>query len=182
MGGGRFLEITFDSLDPGTLRKTGDAVKNVKRAFPHLHLGCGTVLTVPMVEAAADAGVEFIVSPATSEAVIEAAHRRGLAAIPGAFTPNEIQNACELGADLVKLFPILPGGEEYVKTVMSPLSHIPFIVTGGVNPSTVRSMLDTGAVAVGAGASVFPPEMVARGDMDGILKRVELHLKEIVHG
>ncbi len=181
-GGGEFLEITFDPSDSETLRRTGDAVRAVKRSFPRLHVGCGTVLNISMTDAAADAGAEFIVSPAASEAVIKAAHRREISAIPGAYTPNEILNAYGSGADLVKLFPVLPGGERYVKTVMSPLSHIPFLVTGGVVLSTVRSMLDTGAAAVGAGASVFLPELVERGDADGISGLVSAFLKEIAHG
>ena len=110
-GGGEFLEITFDPSDSETLRRTGDAVRAVKRSFPRLHVGCGTVLNISMTDAAADAGAEFIVSPAASEAVIKAAHRREISAIPGAYTPNEILNAYGSGADLVKLFPVLPGGE-----------------------------------------------------------------------
>lgn len=180
--GGKFLEVTFDPSDSGTLRHTGDAIRELRREFPHLCIGAGTVLNVPMAEAAADAGAEFLVSPACSPAVIETAHRRGAAAIPGAFTPDEILRAWEAGADLVKLFPILPGQEQYVKTVMAPLSHIPFIVTGGVMPETLRSMLATGAVAVGAGASVFPQIPVERRDRTALALQIELHFREIVHG
>ena len=174
--GGKFLEVTFDPSDSETLRRTGDAIRAIRREFPLLHVGAGTVLNVPMAEAAADAGAEFLVSPACSPAVIEAA------AIPGAYTPNEILHAWEAGADLVKLFPILPGQEQYVRTVMSPLSHIPFLVTGGVTPETLRSMLATGADAVGAGASVFPPILVERRDRTALARQIELHLREIVHG
>lgn len=180
--GGKFLEVTFDPSDSGTLRHTGDAIRELRREFPHLCIGAGTVLNVPMAEAAADAGAEFLVSPACSPAVIETAHRRGAAAVPGAFTPNEILRAWEAGADLVKLFPILPGQEQYVKTVMAPLAHIPFIVTGGVMPETLRSMLATGAVAVGAGASVFPQIPVERRDRTALARQIELHFREIVHG
>ena len=180
--GGKFLEVTFDPSGSGTLRHTGDAIRELRREFPHLCIGAGTVLNVPMAEAAADAGAEFLVSPACSPAVIETAHRRGAAAIPGAFTPDEILRAWEAGADLVKLFPILPGQEQYVKTVMAPLSHIPFIVTGGVMPETLRSMLATGAVAVGAGASVFPQIPVERRDRTALARQIELHFREIVHG
>ena len=177
--GGEFLELTFDPADHDTLEKTGKALRKLRQAFPTLHLGAGTVLNTPMAEAAADSGAEFLVSPTTSPAVIETAHRRGLIAIPGAFTPNEILHAYESGADFVKLFPILPGGEQYVKTVMSPLAHIPFLVTGGIHPGNVRSMLETGAAAIGAGASLFPPERVNQNDWRGIAQTIRLHWKEI---
>lgn len=177
--GGKFLELTFDPADPATLRTTGNAIRELRKNFPTLHIGAGTVLTSSMAETAAEAGAEFLVSPATSRNVIETARKHGIAAIPGAFTPNEILAAWEAGADLVKLFPILPGGEQYVKTVMAPLAHIPFLVTGGVNPSTARSMLETGAVAIGAGASLFPPDQVARNEWSAIGRQIELLFREI---
>ena len=108
--GGEVLEITFDPADPDTLRKTRRALRKIRRTVPHLHLGAGTVLNVAMAEAATDSGAEFLVSPGTSPAIIEIAHKQGVAAIPGAYTPNEILHAYESGADLVKLFPILPEG------------------------------------------------------------------------
>ena len=74
--GGKFLEITFDPSDSETLRHTGGAIRALRQEFPQLHIGAGTVLNVPMAEAAADAGAEFLVSPACSPAVIETAHRR----------------------------------------------------------------------------------------------------------
>ena len=177
--GGDVLEITFDPADPDTLRKTRRALRKIRRTVPHLHLGAGTVLNVAMAEAATDSGAEFLVSPGTSPAIIEIAHKQGVAAIPGAYTPNELLHAYESGADLVKLFPILPGGELYVRTVMSPLAHIPFLVTGGIHPGNVRSMLETGATAVGAGASLFPPEQVERNNWRGIAQTIRLHWKEI---
>ncbi len=177
--GGKFLEVTFDPADPEALRKTGAAIRKIREAFPAMHVGAGTVLNVRMVEAAADAGAEFLLAPTVSQSVIETARKHGMATMPGAYSPNEIYSAWEFGADLVKLFPILPGGELYVKTVMAPLAHIPFIVTGGVNPSTVRSMLATGAVALGAGTSLFPADLVARNDWPGIAKQIGLHFKEI---
>lgn len=179
--GVKVLELTFDPSDPETLRNTGRMLSAVRNALPEMAVGCGTVLNTGMLKAAADAGAEFAVSPVTDAKVIEAAHRAGIAAIPGAYTPNEVMTAYEAGADLVKIFPVLPGEENYVKVIMSPLSHIPFIVTGGVTPDTIGAMLGTGAVAVAAGASILRGDLAEAGDFAAIAELARKHL-EVIHG
>ena len=174
-----FLEITFDPSDPGTLDDTAAKRAAVRREHTRLHLGCGTVLTVELADAAARAGAEFLVAPNTNRAVIDRAHEHKLPMIPGALTPTEIAAAYDAGADLVKIFPVAPGDENYVKNVMSPLSHIPFIVTGGVNPDTIRSMLATGAVAVAAGATILRSDLVAAGNYAEITALARKHLENI---
>ena len=175
----RFLEITFDPSDPETLRDTAEKMKLVRRAFPELHLGCGTVLSEAMAETAAGSGAEFCAAPNTRKSVIDCCRRNQVAVFPGAYTPSEIADAYELGADAVKIFPIQPGEEKYVKNVMSPLSHIPFLVTGGVNPDTIHAMLSTGALAVAAGASIITAEALASNDYDKIAELARLHLERI---
>ena len=174
-----FLEITFDPSDADTLADTAAKVRAVRAALPRMHVGCGTVLNVEMADAAAEAGAEYLVAPNTKPAVIERAHEHGLPMIPGAYTPTEIADAYDLGADLVKIFPVPPGAESYVKNVMSPLSHIPFIVTGGVNPRTIRAMLDTGAVAVAAGATILRPDLVATGNYAAMTDLARQHLENM---
>lgn len=175
----RFIEITFDPSDPETLRDTAEKMNQVHQAFPEMHLGCGTVLTDAMAETAAKAGAEYCLAPNTRKSVIDCCHRHQIPVFPGAYTPCEIADAWEMGADAVKIFPVRPGEEKYVTNVMSPLSHIPFLVTGGVNPETIHAMLATGAVAVAAGASVVPPDALAADDYDKITESARRHLERI---
>ena len=174
-----FIEITFDPSDPETLADTAAKVRAVREALPRMHVGCGTVLNVEMADAAADAGAEYLVAPNTKPAVIERAHVHKLPMIPGAYTPTEIADAYDLGADLVKIFPVPPGAESYVKNVMSPLSHIPFILTGGVNPDTIHSMLATGAAAVAAGATILRTDLVAAGNYAEMTALARKHLENM---
>ena len=174
-----FLEITFDPSDAETLADTAAKVRAVREALPGMRVGCGTVLNVEMADAAAEAGAEYLVAPNTKQAVIERAHEHELPMIPGAYTPTEIAAAYDMGADLVKIFPVPPGAESYVKNVMSPLSHIPFIVTGGVNPQTIRAMLGTGAVAVAAGATILRPDLVAAGNYAAMADLARQHLENM---
>ena len=175
----RFLEITFDPSDPDTLQDTAQKVLMVREAFPEMHLGCGTVLSEAMAETAVKAGAEFCLAPNTRKSVIDCCRRHHIAVFPGAYTPSEIADAWEMGADAVKIFPVQPGEEKYVTNVMSPLSHIPFLVTGGVNPETIHAMLSTGALAVAAGASVIPADALAADDYGKITGLARKHLERI---
>ena len=175
----RFAEITFDPSDPDTLRDTARKLALVREAFPEMHSGCGTVLTEAMAETAARAGAEYCLAPNTRKSVIDCCRRHQILVFPGAYTPCEIADAWEMGADAVKIFPVQSGEEKYVTNVMTPLSHIPFLVTGGVNPETIRAMLATGALAVAAGASVVPADAVEACDYDRITELARRHLERI---
>ena len=175
----RFLEITFDPSDPDTLQDTAKKLHLVRKSFPEMHLGCGTVLSEAMAETAAEAGAEFCLAPNTRKSVIDCCRKHHIAAFPGAYTPCEIADAWEMGADAVKIFPVQPGEEKYVTNVMSPLSHIPFLVTGGVNPETIHAMLSTGALAVAAGASIVSAAVLAADDYGKITELARKHLERI---
>ena len=179
-GGIRIFEETFDPSKPEEAEKTGNVIRQIRDAFgPEVCVGCGTAVDVRYAEIAWRAGAEFVVSPCTDPAVIRFTKEKGMISIPGAYTPTEIQNAYNLGADIVKIFPILPDGLPYLKNVISPLSHIPFMVTGGINPTTVRGFLDTGAVAVAAGATIATRDLVLAGDFDTIRTNAKNHIDEI---
>ena len=76
-----------------------------------------------------------------------------------------------MGADIVKLFPVLPEWVNYVKVVHSPLPHIPLLVTGGVTTANAGAILQAGASAVAAGASLVSPELVREKNWKEISRR-----------
>jgi len=179
-GGIRIFEVTFDPAKDTTCLETGSMIRQLREHFgPKVSVGAGTVLNVSFAEAAYESGAEFIVAPNTDSAVIAYTKSKGLLSVPGAYTPSEIVNAYALGADIVKIFPILPDGEAYLKNIISPLSHIPFMVTGGINPNTVEKFLATGAVAVAAGATIVTRELAEAEDYDTIRANAESHIRHI---
>ena len=179
-GGIRIFEITFDPSRDATKEETGGIIRQLRQHFgKDVSVGAGTVLSVDFAQAAYEAGAEFIVAPNTNPAVIAYTKKMGMLSIPGAYTPTEIMNAYELGADIVKIFPILPDAEAYLKNVTSPLSHIPFMITGGINPNTIEKFLATGPVAVAAGATIVTKELVEKGDFETIYQNALAHTQKI---
>ncbi|MBR2466717.1 MAG: bifunctional 4-hydroxy-2-oxoglutarate aldolase/2-dehydro-3-deoxy-phosphogluconate aldolase [Clostridia bacterium] len=175
-GGVRIFEITFNPSSETTKEDTVGIIRAVKDELgDEISVGAGTVINLDYAKAAYEAGAEFIVSPCTKEDVIGYSKEKGMLSIPGAYTPTEIVNAYDMGADIVKVFPVLPSEVPYLKNVMSPLSHIPFIPTGGINPDTVEEFMDTGAIAVAAGASVVTKALVEAGDFKTVTENAKRH-------
>jgi len=150
-GGLRALEITLTT--PGAL----DAVRELA-GEPGALVGGGTVLTAAEAEAVADAGGCFVFSPVFDPEVVDAAHRRGLLAVPGASTPTEILAAWRHGARLVKVFPSNAlGGPAYLRAVRGPLPEVPLVPTSGPTADTLADYRAAGAALVGIGAEVMAP-------------------------
>ena len=71
-----------------------------------------------------------------------------------------------MGADIIKIF---PGGltePKYIKDLRGPFPDIPFVPTGGVSKDTVADWFKVGVVAVGAGSSLCPKDLVIREEFE----------------
>jgi 2-dehydro-3-deoxyphosphogluconate aldolase/(4S)-4-hydroxy-2-oxoglutarate aldolase len=125
-----------------------------------------------MCAASAEAGATFVVSPDLDPAVVADAHRRGMAAVPGAITPNEVAAAIRAGADAIKLFPVeAHGGVEHVRTLDGPYPGCRWVVSGGVEPDRVAAYMAAGCHAVCLGGALWTPEDARAGDVDAIARR-----------
>jgi 2-dehydro-3-deoxyphosphogluconate aldolase/(4S)-4-hydroxy-2-oxoglutarate aldolase len=165
-GGFRTIEITYSF--PGA---TDAIAKLAETNESDILLGAGTILKRQQVHEALGAGAQFLVSPCVLPEVIDAAREHRVAVIAGAFTPTEIYTAYSLGADIVKIFPAVRFGPEYLKAVRGPLPHIPIMPTSGVDASNVADWFRAGAVAVGAVSSVLDPLLIQNGEWNALTKR-----------
>lgn len=154
-GGIRMIEVTFDQKDEEKQKGTAESIRRISECFRgEVYVGAGTVTSVKLVEMAAEAGAQYIISPDTSEAVIKKTRELGLVSMPGALTPTEIMNAHRWGADFVKLFPIGSLGTAYIKAVKAPLNHIKLLAVGGVNENNIMEFLDAGCCGAGIGGNL----------------------------
>jgi 2-dehydro-3-deoxyphosphogluconate aldolase/(4S)-4-hydroxy-2-oxoglutarate aldolase len=150
-GGVRVLEVTLNTPDALGM------IARLRQAFgDELLVGAGTVLNADQVMRVADAGGQFIVSPDTFAPVLETALARGLEPLPGALTPTEVRTAVRAGASLVKLFPAVIGGPEYLRQIRAPLDDVRFVPTGGVDHTNAREFIKAGAAALGIGSALVP--------------------------
>jgi 2-dehydro-3-deoxyphosphogluconate aldolase/(4S)-4-hydroxy-2-oxoglutarate aldolase len=81
--------------------------------------------------------------------------------MPGCFTPTEILDAWQAGADIVKVFPATSLGPGFLKDVHGPLPEIKLMPTGGVSLTNAGDWIRAGAVAVGVGSALLDPAALA---------------------
>ena len=142
----RFVEVSL--VMPDALRVIAEVAASAPEGAV---IGAGTVLTRADVRAAAAAGARFLVTPAVTESVAEAA-AHGIPVLAGAFTPTEVVAALELGATAVKLFPAAVGGPGYLRALRGPLPGVAFVPVGGIDAALAAAYFAAGALAVGVGS------------------------------
>lgn len=147
------VEITFTVPDAPRLVK--DLLARRGSSGPPWY-GMGTVTTAGRAREAVAAGAEFVVSPNVSSDVARIARGAGLFLVLGALTPTEVVAAHELGADIVKVYPLPPvGGPSYLSVLRQPLGDIPMLAAGGFGVEDINDYARAGAVAFGMGAPLL---------------------------
>jgi len=131
-------------------------------------IGVGTVLDPETARAAILSGSEFVVGPALNPATVALCNRYRIPVMPGVMTIKEIQEALELGVDIVKLFPSTT--PSMIKAIKGPLPQANIMPTGGVTLDNVGDWIAAGAVAVGIGSDLTT-EAVKKGDLSLIAGR-----------
>jgi 2-dehydro-3-deoxyphosphogluconate aldolase/(4S)-4-hydroxy-2-oxoglutarate aldolase len=142
-------------------------------------LGVGSVLSAETVNLAIDAGASYVVSPIFKPEIVAAAHARDVPAMPGAFTPTEIQTAFEAGADIVKVFPADVLGMPFFKGVLAPMPHLRLMPTGGVTLTNAGEWFRAGVSAVGVGSALLDKAAIASADWDRLEENARLLMQSI---
>jgi len=137
------------------------SIKLLRNHFPQtITVGAGTVLSVADVEAIAEAGAEICISPNLDLDVVSAAQKLGLISIPGIATSSEFFIAYKSDVRIMKLFPFSNLGTSFMKSLrsVSPKdSHL--IPVGGVGVEDTVELVQSGALAVGIGNSLYDPNI-----------------------
>jgi 2-dehydro-3-deoxyphosphogluconate aldolase/(4S)-4-hydroxy-2-oxoglutarate aldolase len=173
-GGISVVEITMTV--PNALR----LIEKMSEEFEEkVLIGVGSVLNKTIAEEAIKAGAKYVVSPVFKKEILEAAHKYNLPAMPGAFTPTEIQAAHEAGADIVKVFPADIVGMNFFKAVLAPLPHLKLMPTGGVSLTNAGEWLKAGACAVGIGTALLDKNAIKNEQYDILTRNAETINKSI---
>ena len=173
-GGVVAIEITMTT--PNAL----GILKEVSKEFgDEMLIGVGSVLDVETVRAAVDCGARYIVSPVFKLELIREAHSLDVPSMPGAFTPTEIQQATEAGADIVKVFPADILGMQFFKNIKAPLPHLKLMPTGGVTLHNAGDWLKAGACAVGVGSALLDSKAIAEDNYKLLTENAETLMNSI---
>jgi 2-dehydro-3-deoxyphosphogluconate aldolase/(4S)-4-hydroxy-2-oxoglutarate aldolase len=141
------------------------ALAAIKRSFPELSIGAGTVLTPAQLSAAEAAGADFIVTPGCSSSMVDSLAASSLPVVAGVATPSEALVLIEHGFRVAKLFPASAvGGISMLKALHGPLPGMMFCPTGGITEADALDYLRQPNVACIGGSWMVPKSWLQAGD------------------
>ena len=166
-GGLPAAEVTFRT------EAAEESIRIMAEKFPDMLVGAGTVLTTEQVDRAVAAGAKFIVSPGLNPKVVKYCIEKNIPVTPGTQTPTEMEQAIELGLDIVKFFPAEPaGGLKMIKAVSAPYTMLKFMPTGGINAENVKEYLAYDKILACGGSWMVKKDMIKNGEFDKIKEMV----------
>lgn len=162
-GGLPCAEVTFRT------DAAAGAIKAMTEQFPDMCVGAGTVLNAEQVDAAIEAGSQFIVSPGLNPKTVKYCIEKNIPITPGTSSPSDIEQAIELGLDVVKFFPAeQSGGLAKIKAMAAPYVNMKFMPTGGITAKNLTTYLDFDKIIACGGSWMVPGDMINNGEWDKI--------------
>ena len=171
-GGLPCAEVTFRT------DAAAEAIRLMTSGFPQMCVGAGTVLNTAQVDAAVEAGAKFIVSPGFNPKTVKYCIEKNIPVTPGTSSPSDIEQAIELGLEVVKFFPAEQfGGVATIKAMAAPYVGLKFMPTGGVNAKNLESYLSCDKIIACGGSWMVKGDLVRDGKFDEIQKMTEEAVK-----
>jgi 2-dehydro-3-deoxyphosphogluconate aldolase/(4S)-4-hydroxy-2-oxoglutarate aldolase len=144
-----------------------NAIEQIRKKFPEINIGAGTLLSPDQVKEANNAGAQFGLSPGFNQQVCNEAARYQMPFIPGVMTPSEIEIACSQGYTILKLFPAEQlGGLAFLKAMQGPYEQlkVQFIPMGGVNINNLEEYISLKNVIAVGGSWIATKELMNQND------------------
>ena len=126
-GGLPVLEVTL---------RTDAAISGIKQIIKHVPeaiVGSGTVNNASQFSVSEEIGCQFIVSPGSTDELLDAARASSTPFLPGVSSASEVMRGLDYGFDCFKFFPAeAVGGTALLKSFQGPFSNVRFCATGGI--------------------------------------------------
>tara|TARA_S200000501_G_scaffold259050_1_gene242960 strand:+ start:801 stop:1433 length:633 start_codon:yes stop_codon:yes gene_type:complete len=148
----------------------------IKKNYPEITIGLGTVINTDQVKFALDSGIEFAVSPGTNPKVIDFSLKSNLPFYPGVSSPSDIEIAVSHGCRLLKFFPAASlGGIEFLKSINSPYKYLnlKYIPLGGINHENFKDYLSSDIVLGVGGSWIASKKLISSFKWDIIKKNAQ---------
>ena len=162
-GGLPCAEVTFRTA------AAEESIRIMAGEFPKMLVGAGTVLTTEQVDRAVNAGAKFIVSPGLNPKIVKYCIDKGVPVTPGTSNPSDVEQAIELGLEVVKFFPAeAAGGLSMIKSMAAPYTQMKFMPTGGITAKNICEYLAFDKIIACGGSWMVKKDLVAAGKYDEI--------------
>ena len=156
-----------------------EALRRVKKAFPDMLVGAGTVVTPEQAKMCIDAGVDFGLAPGLNPDTVKVFQAAETLFIPGVMTPSEIEQGLALGCRLLKFFPAgAAGGVNMLKNMTAPYvsTGVKFCPTGGVSLDNMNDYLSLPVVSAIGGSWLATQKQIAAKEWSAITAQVKAAL------
>jgi 2-dehydro-3-deoxyphosphogluconate aldolase / (4S)-4-hydroxy-2-oxoglutarate aldolase len=158
-GGVPVIEVTLRT--PRAL----DIIRIITDSVPGAVVGAGTVTTPDLVRQSVAAGAQFLVSPGTTDRLLDAMGDAGVPFLPGVASPSEVMRVLDRGQRDMKFFPAeASGGRPFLSAMASPFPDARFCPTGGITPATAPLYRELANVGCVGGSWLTPGDAIATED------------------
>jgi 2-dehydro-3-deoxyphosphogluconate aldolase/(4S)-4-hydroxy-2-oxoglutarate aldolase len=140
----------------------------LKTEMQDLFFGIGTIKNKTELAAFLAAGADFVVCPVIDKEVGAIVHEAGKLWIPGCMTPTEINEAHQMEAGIIKLFPANILGPAYLSSIKELFKGQLFVPTGGVEieEENIQNWFSAGVCAVGMGSKLVSKQILENKDYE----------------
>ncbi len=174
-GGLNAAEITFRTSC------AAEAIARIRKEYPDMLIGAGTVLTPEQADDAWEAGADFIVSPGLNPDVVAHCNNNNYPIVPGCATPSEIELALSMGLTYVKFFPAeAAGGLPMIKAMSAPYKGVRFMPTGGINENNLNAYLACPAIFCCGGSFMVSDKLIDAGKFEEITKLTAMAVNKML--
>ena len=151
-----------------------ESIRLIRREYPDMLLGAGTVLGIDQAERALEAGAKFIVSPGFDPQIVDDCLERDIPVFPGCITPSEVAQAVKRGMEVLKFFPAeQAGGLAMIKAMAAPYTIVKFMPTGGINEKNLKEYLECDKIICCGGSWMVKGSLIKNGEFGKIRKLVK---------
>jgi Entner-Doudoroff aldolase len=168
------IEITFRT------EAAARSISLVKREFPEMLVGAGTILKIEQIKAAIAAGSEFIVTPGFNPTVVDYCVNNRIPIVPGLNSPSFIEWGMDRGLYHFKFFPAdISGGPKMIQQLSGPYPDVKFMPTGGINDQTLVEYLRLENVFACGGSWIVKKTFISERKFDEIKLKAQNAIKLI---
>lgn len=156
------------------------AIETIAKNLPEAIVGSGTVSNRALLQASADAGAKFAISPGLTPDLLTAGKEGDVTLLPGISTISELMTGLDHGYDHFKFFPAeSAGGPAAIKSIGGPFPDVRFCPTGGISMNNIKNYLALPNVMCCGGSWLVTSDIVANKDWSQITKLAKESLAHI---